>query len=86
MPQQTNKQNSLLYLVIRSGIANTDGPVVIGKYSQIRQRWLKAKIVKSGHNRHYKKGPLPCIGGMTITVIGVSTKKRRKTTKEKERT
>ena len=69
-----------------SGTANTDEPVVVDKYTQTRQRWLKVKIVKSGHGRHYKKGPLPCIGGMTITVIGVSTKKRRKTTKEKERT
>ena len=29
--------------------------VVVGKYTQIRQRWLKGKIVKSSHGRHYKK-------------------------------
>ena len=34
-----------------------DGPVVVGRYTQMgqtRQRWLRAKIVKSGHGRHYK--------------------------------
>ena len=34
---------------------HTDGPVVVGKYTQTRQRWLRAKIVKSGHGRHYKE-------------------------------
>ena len=34
---------------------HTDEPVVVGKYSHIRQRWLRAKIVKSGHGRHYKE-------------------------------
>ena len=34
---------------------NTDKPVVVGKYTQTRQRWLKGKIVKYGHGRHYKK-------------------------------
>ena len=32
-----------------------DGPVVVGKYTQTRQRLLRAKIVKSGHGRHYKR-------------------------------
>ena len=31
-----------------------DEPVVVGKYTQTRQRLLRAKIVKSGHGRHYK--------------------------------
>ena len=31
-----------------------DGLVVVGKYTQTRQRLLRAKIVKSGHGRHYK--------------------------------
>ena len=31
------------------------GPVVVGRYIQTRQRWLKAKIVKSGHGKHYKQ-------------------------------
>ena len=34
---------------------NTSKLVVIGKYTQTRQRWLKGKIVKYGHGRHYKK-------------------------------
>ena len=40
---------------------HTNGPVVVGKYTQNKQRWLKAKTVKSGHNRRYKRRPLPCI-------------------------
>lgn len=44
---------------------HTDGPVVVGKYmvgkyTKTRQRWLMAKIVKSGHDRHYIRRPLPC--------------------------
>ena len=34
---------------------DADEPVVVGKYTQTRQRWLKGEIVKSGHGRHYKK-------------------------------
>ena len=39
----------------RGGEWNTDEPVLVGKYTQTRQRWLKGKIVKYGHSRHYKK-------------------------------
>ena len=39
----------------RAGEGDADEPVVVGKYTQTRQRWLKGKIVKSGHGRHYKK-------------------------------
>ena len=42
---------------------HTDGPVVVGKYTQTRQRLLIAKIVKSGHSRHYKGSPLPYTRG-----------------------
>ena len=42
----------------RSGTANTDEPMVVSKYTKTKQRWLRAKIVKSGHDRHYKKGDL----------------------------
>ena len=38
---------------------HTDGPVVVGKYTQTRQRMLRAKTVKFGHDRHYKKRSLP---------------------------
>ena len=45
----------------REGDANE--PVVVSKYTQIRQRWLKGKIVKSGHGRRYKKtSTVPRIG------------------------
>ena len=38
-----------------AGEGDADEPVVVGKYTQTRQRWLKGKIVKSGHGKHYKK-------------------------------
>ena len=38
-----------------AGEGDADEPVVVGKYTQTRQRWLKGKIVKSGHSKHYKK-------------------------------
>ena len=42
---------------------HTDGLVVVGKYTQTRQRWLRAKTVKSGHGRRYKRRPLSCVKG-----------------------
>ena len=39
--------------------------VVVGKYTQTRQRWLRAKIVKFSHSRLYKKKPLLC----TVTTM-----------------
>ena len=53
MSWQTNKQNS--FLLFGDGEWHTDGPVVVGRYTQTRQRWLRAKIVKSEHDRHYKE-------------------------------
>ena len=38
---------------------HTDDPVVVGQYTQIRQRRLRAKTVKFGYDRHYKKRTLP---------------------------
>ena len=32
-----------------------DGIVMVDQYTQARQRRLRAKTVKSGHDRHYKK-------------------------------
>ena len=52
MPWQTNKQNS--FLLYGDGEWHTNGPVVVGKYTQTRQRLLRAKIVKFDHDRHYK--------------------------------
>ena len=53
MPRQTNKQNN--FHLSGDGKWHTDGPVVVGNYTQTRQRLLRVKIVKSGHGRHYKK-------------------------------
>ena len=50
--------------------------VVVGKYTQTRQRWLKGKIVKSGHDRHYKK---------TSTVSRTGVKKTREKHERKNR-
>ena len=52
MPRQTNKQNN--FLLYGDGEWHTNGPVVVGKYTQTRQRLLRAKIVKFDHDRHYK--------------------------------
>ena len=38
---------------------HTNEPVVVGQYTQTRQRRLKAKTVKSSYGRHYKKRPWP---------------------------
>ena len=38
---------------------HTDRTVMVGQYTQTRQRRLRAKTVKSGHDRHYKKRVLP---------------------------
>ena len=51
-------------------------PVVVDKYTQTIQKWLKGKIVKSGHGRRYKK---------TSTVPRIGVEKQGKNTKEKNR-
>ena len=38
---------------------HTDGTVIVGQYTQTKQRRLRAKTVKSGHGRCYKKRTLP---------------------------
>ena len=38
---------------------HTDGTMMVGQYTQTRQKRLRAKTVKSGHSRHYKKRVLP---------------------------
>ena len=49
--------------------------MVVGKYTQTRQKRLRAKIVKSNHGRHYKKEPLLCtVTTMTVRkMIGLRT-------------
>ena len=46
--------NKTTFLFLELGRVMQTNPVVVGKYTQTKQRWLKGKIVKSGH-RHYKK-------------------------------
>ena len=60
----------------RAGEGDADEPMVVGKYTQTRQRWLKGKIVKSGHDRHYKK---------TSTVSRTGVKKTREEHERKNR-
>ena len=36
-----------------------DGTVMVGQYTQTRQRKLRVKTVKSGYSRHYKRRILP---------------------------
>ena len=46
------------------GRGDADEPMVVDKYTKTKQRWLKGKIVKSGHGKHYKKTfTVPRIGG-----------------------
>ena len=50
----TDKQtNKIVFLLSGDGEWHIDGPVVVDKYTQTRQRWLRAKIVKSDYGRHY---------------------------------
>ena len=58
---QTNKQNS--FPLSSNGEWHIDRLVVVGRYTQTRQRLLRAKIVKFGHGWHYKGSPLPCTEG-----------------------
>ena len=46
--------------------------VVVGKYTQTRKMLLRAKIVKSGHGRHYKKAlAVYKKGDTSTTVLGI---------------
>ena len=54
----------------RSGTTNIDEPMVVDKYTQTRKRWLRAKIVKFGHDRHYKKWDPSHAQGSKRGVIG----------------
>ena len=58
----------------RAGEGDADEPMVVGKYTQTIQRWLKGKIVKSDHGKHYKK---------TFTMPRTGVKKQGKNTKRK---
>ena len=47
--------NKTAFSLSEAGEGDANEPVVVGKYTQTRQRWLKGKIVKFGHGRRYKK-------------------------------
>ena len=49
--------------------------VVVGKYTPTRQRLLRAKIVKSNYDRHYKKKPLL----YTVTIMTIRKRIELKT-------
>ena len=65
--------NKITFLCLELGRGDANELVVVDKYTQTRQRWLKGKIVKSGHDKHYKK---------TFTV---PRKRGRKTWEEHEK-
>ena len=73
MPRQTNKQNNFLL----SGDGE-DGLMVVSKYIQTRQRWLRAKIVKSGHGRHYKEALAVYMNNKNNKHHGIENLKARK--------
>ena len=68
--------NKMVFSLFRVGEGDTNKPVVVDKYTQTKQRWLKGKIVKSGHGRRYKK---------TSTVPRTGVGKNRGRTQKKNR-
>ena len=68
--------NKTAFLCLELGRGDADEPMVVDKYTQTRQRWLKGKIVKSGHGKHYKKTfTVPRKGGRKT---GEEQKKKKK--------
>jgi len=55
--------------------------MVVGRYTQTRQRWLRAKIVKSGHDRHYKEALVMYRKGDTTTTVSTTVFENLKTRK-----
>ena len=47
--------NKTAFSLFGAGESDANELVVVDKYTQTRQRWLKGKIVKSGHDKRYKK-------------------------------
>ena len=47
--------NKTVFSLSGAGEGDANEPVMVGKYTQTRQRWLKGKIVKSGHDRRCKR-------------------------------
>ena len=59
----------------------TIGSVVVGRYTQTRQRWLRVKIVKSSHGRYYKEAFAVYRKRDTTTTISTTVFENLKTRK-----
>ena len=68
--------NKTTFSLFGAGKGDANEPVVVSKYIQTRQRWLKGKIVKPGHGRRYKK---------TSTVPRIGVKKTEEEHEKKNR-
>ena len=67
--------NKTAFSLSGAGEGDASEPIVVSKYTQTRQRWLKGKIVKFGYGRRYKK---------TSTVPKTRRGKNRGRTREKK--
>ena len=68
--------NKTAFSLSGAGEGDANEPIVVGKYAQTRQRWLKNKIVKSGHGKRYKK---------TSTVPRIRGRENRVRTRKKNK-
>ena len=67
--------NKTVFSFSGAGEGDENELVVVGKYTQTRQRWLKGKIVKFGHGKYYKK---------TFTVPRTGGRKNRERTRKEK--
>ena len=55
--------NKIAFSLSRAGEGDANESVVVGKYTQTKQKWLKGKIIKFGYGKRYKKTSIvPRIG------------------------
>ena len=47
--------NKIVFLLSGNGEWHINELVMVSRYTHVRQRWLRAKIVKSSHGKHYKE-------------------------------
>ena len=79
MSWQTNRQNS--FLLSGDGEWHTVRLVVVSRYTQTKQRWLRTRIVKSGHGRHYKEALAVYKTKDTTTTVSTTVFENLKTRK-----
>ena len=53
MPRQTTKK--IVFFCLAMGSDTQTDQMAVSRYTQTREKWLRAKIVKFGHDRHYKE-------------------------------